>query len=37
MHAVEIADGDDRAAQRVIAGTVAHDAKVFRQHQRFDG
>ena len=37
MHAVEIADGDDRAAQRGIARAVAHDAKVLWRHRCFDG
>ena len=33
MHAVEIADGDDCAAQGIVARAVAHDEEVFRRHR----
>ena len=32
MHAVEIADGDDCAAQATVAPAVAHDEEVFCRH-----
>ncbi len=33
MHAVEIADGNDRAAQAIIARAVAHDEEAFCRHR----
>ena len=33
MHPVEIADGDDRAAQGVIGRAIAHDEEAFCRHR----